>query len=338
MLSRCIAKIVRGEDLSAEESADAMEHIVSDEASPARIADYLSALCVKGETVDEITGAARTLRKHSLKVKLPKGISVDLCGTGGDYKDTFNISTITSFVLAAAGVIVAKHGNRASSGRCGSADLLEGLGVNIGLLPPGVENCINKIRMGFMFAPVFHPSMKRVAAIRKEMGIRTIFNLLGPLTNPAQAETQLVGVFSKSLLVPYANVLRALGVNKAIIVHGEGGYDEATTTGINYIARLEHQTITEDIVDPQTLGLPKADSKDLVGGDINKNIVICREILQNGAGPRHDTVLLNASLALVITGKAADYKEGLALARETIASGGAEEVLERLVTISNEVA
>lgn len=338
MIKESFSKLMGGGSLSAEDSAVAMAEIMTGGAPPVLVGAYLTALHMKGESVEEIVGAAKIMREYSLKVSLPEGSAVDLCGTGGDGKNTFNISTISSFVLAGSGVTVAKHGNRAASSMCGSADLLEGLGVNIELSPDGVEKCFKEAGIGFMFAPVFHPAMKNVVPIRKELGIRTIFNMLGPLTNPAGVKTQLIGVFDRSLLVSYAEVLRGLGAENAIIVHGEGGYDEATTTGLNFIARLKDGKIFEETLDPQSLGFSKSSPDEIAGGDAEKNMAICNSILKGGRGPEFDTIVINSALALVAVGKAMNYKEGLAIAREAIDNGAAMRALEKMVKVSNEVA
>jgi anthranilate phosphoribosyltransferase len=338
MILEAIRKLLSRGDLDEKEAAVVMAEIMEGKASHAQIAAYLVALRLKGETVSELVGSVRCMRDHALTVEIGDADAVDLCGTGGDGKHTFNISTTCAFVVAGSGVKVAKHGNRAASSRCGSADLLEALGVRIGLQPEQVARCIEEVGLGFMFAPVYHPAMKNVAPVRKDLGIRTIFNVLGPLANPARVTRQMIGVFDSALLEDIAHALRGLGTKTAVIVHGQTGYDEATTTDINKAAVLRRGEVSTMTVDPAELGFPTAKPHDLKGGSQEENAEITRRILEGEEGPRTDTVLLNSALALMAAERAAGLDEGIALARESIESGKAKEVLSHLVQVSLSLA
>ncbi|MFC1548118.1 anthranilate phosphoribosyltransferase, partial [Candidatus Neomarinimicrobiota bacterium] len=285
----------------------------------------------KGETASEIAGFAQAMREKMIKVPLGTD-AIDLCGTGGDAKGTFNISTIASFVVAGAGVPVAKHGNRSITSSCGSADLLAALGVDIHLPPEKVAKAIEKVGLGFMFAPSLHPAMKHVMPARKALGIRTIFNILGPLTNPAGTNRQLLGIFDGTLTETMAKVLKKLGSREAMLVHGEDGLDELTTTSSSKVSHLLRTgVIKSSILNPRSLGLPMATLEDLKGGTAEENATIAIDILQGESGPKRDVVVLNAAAGLVVGGAATDLKDGIQLAGESIDSGRARKVLERLI-------
>jgi anthranilate phosphoribosyltransferase len=334
-LSEAISKIASGQSLTQDEAAEAFELIMSGAATDAQIGALLMGMRVRGETVEEIAGAARALRAVAVPVRSPEG-AIDTCGTGGDAKGTHNISTCAAFVVAGAGVPVAKHGNRSISSRSGSADVLAALGVNIECGPETVARCIEQGGLGFMFAPVHHPTIRHVTELRRELGIRTIFNLLGPLTNPAGTKYQLVGVFSEDWVEPVAHVLGLLGAERAWVVHGADGLDELTTTGISHVAVLDKGQVSTFRISPRNAGLPEARPQDLVGGDVAENAAHIRAVLQGNQGPLRDIVLLNAAAALLVAGKAKTLREGVALAAESINSGKAMSVLEALVTLSRD--
>ena len=294
---------------------------------------------LKGETVAELVGCARAMRANAVKVVCQQSDLVDTCGTGGDGTGTFNVSTLVALVAAGAGLTVAKHGNRSVSSQCGSADLLEALGVNIDLGPEEIARCIDTVGIGFLFAQRLHPAMKNVAVPRRELGIRTIFNVLGPLTNPASASIQLLGVYSPDWTEPLAQVLRTLGTKRALVVHGHDGLDELSTTGINKITRLSDGEISTFELDPTSLGLPLATLDDLKGGPVQENVQITMGMLIRGEkGPRRDIVLLNAAAIMVAAGKAADFNSGLAMANESLDSGQALKKLEELIRLSQSLA
>ena len=337
-IKEAIGKVMLGEDLSGEEAEAVMGQIMDGEATPAQIGAFLTALRLKGETVEEITGCARAMRRSAVPVRPRRRDLVDTCGTGGDRTGTFNISTTAAFVVAGAGLGVAKHGNRSVSSHCGSADLLEALGVNLELTPEQVAHCIDEVGIGFLFAPRLHPAMKHAIGPRREMGVRTIFNILGPLTNPAGATRQIMGVYDPNLTSPLAQVLGRLGGQAAFVVHGADGLDELSTTGINRVSHLRDDSVKDFSLDPAKLGLPEARLEDLRGGTANENAQITQAILAGERGPRRDVVLLNAAAALVAGGVARDFKEGLQQAAEAIDSGRAREKLEGLVAFSQACA
>lgn len=334
MIKEAIAKLVEREDLSTVEAEEAMQEIMRGEATPSQIGAFLAALRMKGETVAEITGCARAMRANALKVAVDQEQLVDTCGSGGDNSGTFNISTIVALIVAACGVAVAKHGNRSASSRCGSADLLEALGVRIDMGPEGVARCIREVGFGFLFAPRFHPAMKFAAAPRREMGIRTIFNILGPLTNPASASVQLLGIYDPQLTEPLARVLHQLGTSRAMVVHGADGLDELSTTGVNKVTQLYEGEIITYHLDPHSLGLPPAHLNELKGGMPEDNAEITLRLLQGERGAMRDIVLLNAAAALLTAGKAEDLIEGMKIAAEAIDSGQALGKLEHLKQFS----
>jgi anthranilate phosphoribosyltransferase len=326
--------VAAGETLTEGEAAEAFDLIMSGAASDAQIGALLMAMRVRGETVDEITGAARAMRARALKTKAPDG-AIDTCGTGGDARGTHNISTCAAFVVAGAGVPVAKHGNRSISSRSGSADVLAALGVNIECGPEAIARCIEACGLGFMFAPSHHAAMRHVAKARSELGVRTIFNLLGPLANPASTQYQLVGVFAEQWVEPIAQVLGRLGVKRAWVVHGSDGLDELTTTGISHVAVLDAGTVSRFNVSPRNAGLPEAKPEDLTGGDAAENAAHIRAVLGGSQGSFRDIVLLNAGAALLVAGKAETLREGVALAAESIDNGKAKSVLEALIKLSH---
>ncbi len=335
MIREAISKLVDGHDLTEAEAEGVMDQIMDGQATNAQIGAFLTALRIKGETTAEITGCARAMRRKAIPVRPQRTDLVDTCGTGGDRSGTFNISTTVALVVAGAGLGVAKHGNRSVSSHCGSADVLEALGVNLDLTPSEVAECIDRVGIGFLFAPRLHPAMKYAIGPRREMGIRTAFNILGPLTNPAKAPAQLMGVYDAALTEPLAEVLRALGSRAAFVVHGADGLDELSTTGVNKVSAFTDGRVTTFALDPRELGLPRARLEDLRGGSPEENAGITRSILNGEEGPQRDIVLLNAAAALTAGGVAPELQEGLVRAAESIDSGMAKQALEGLVAYSN---
>jgi len=333
-----IEKLQRRVDLTVDEAAGAMETIMNGQAPPSQIAGFLVGLAMKGERPDEIVGLARTMRSRAMKLSRSFAPVFDTCGTGGDGAHTFNVSTVAALALAASGVRVAKHGNRSASSRCGSADLLEALGVNVSATPPIVERCLENAGIAFLFAQVFHPSMRHAAPTRKELGVRTAFNLLGPLTNPAGASRQLVGVPRPELTELVARSLAQLGTDRAWVVHGADGLDELSTTGYTKVSECRDGAVNTFYLHPADVGLPKGGSEALKGGEAADNAAIARAILAGEKGPRRDIVLLNAGASLLIAGKAATVPEGIAMAADAIDSGRAAHVLRTLVSLSQEAA
>ena len=337
MIREAIDALVRGKDLSQEKAAQAMNEMMEGEATPAQIAAFITALRIKGETVDEITGMATTMREKSLKVTTD-GFLVDTCGTGGDGQGTINVSTTAALVAAAAGAKVAKHGNRSASGGPGSADVLEALGVKIDLSPDGVQRCLEEVGIGFMFAQVFHPAMRHAAGPRREIGIRTVFNILGPLTNPAGAHAQLLGVADPVVGEKMAQVLGRLGTQRAMVVHGEEGLDEISISSLTRVWELGGGDVRTYTVSPEDAGLSRSSLKGIQGGSIERNAELLQGILRGEAGPALDVVLLNAAAALVVGDMARDLKEGVELARSTVASGAALEKLKALANLSQRLS
>jgi len=334
MIKEALSKIVSGSDLTLTEAREVMREIMKGEATQAQIGAFLTALRMKGETADEIAGCALAMRESAIAVKPKRNQLVDTCGTGGDGKGTFNISTTVAFVAAGAGLAVAKHGNRSVSSHCGSADLLQTLGVNLELSPEQVARCIDEVGIGFLFAPKLHPAMKYALGPRQEIGLRTIFNILGPLSNPAGAKRQLLGVYNSNLTELMAEVLRALGAEHAFVVHGADGLDELSVTGQNKISRLYDGYIETYYLNPQDLGLPRGRLSDLAGGSIEDNVTITKGLLKGERGPKRDIVLLNTAAVLIVGGGAKDFGEGLKLAAESIDSANALRKLEQLVEFS----
>ncbi|MBP1710222.1 MAG: anthranilate phosphoribosyltransferase [Deltaproteobacteria bacterium] len=335
MIKEAIDKAVRRIDLPEAEMMAAMEEIMGGEASPAQIAAFITALRMKGETVEEVTGAARIMRQKATRVNACATTIVDTCGTGGDKLNTFNISTTTAFVVAAAGIIVAKHGNRAVSSGCGSADVLEALGVNISVDQEIVEECIQQIGIGFLFAPKLHGAMKYAIGPRREIGIRTIFNMLGPLTNPAGATAQLLGVYDPKLTEMFADVLKNMGTKRAFIVHGLDGLDEVTITGETRVAELKDGIVRTYNIHPKDYVGTTYPLDDIRGGDPTTNAQITRDVLSGKPGACRDVVLMNAALAIVAGEKAANIKEGVKVAADCIDSGIAVKKLQALIEMSN---
>ena len=333
-LPGAIERALLREHLSVEEAEAVMMRIMSGEATPAQIGAYLAALRAKGETVAEITGFAQAMRHHVTAVRPTRHPLIDTCGTGGDGANTFNISTTAALVVAGAGIAVAKHGNRSVSSRCGSADLLQALGVNLDLEPDSVARCIDEVGFGFLYAPRLHPAMKHAIGPRREMGVRTVFNILGPLTNPASASVQLIGVYNRSLIEPLAHVLHELGAQAAFVVNSADGLDELSTTGLNYVASLRDGHVHCFTLDPVEQGLERATLTQIRGGDAGENARITRQILTGERAPRRDVVLLNAGMALVAADAAKDAREGIAQAAGSIDSGRALAVLEELIAFT----
>jgi anthranilate phosphoribosyltransferase len=338
-VQHAIAKISKGQHLTSQEAEAAMDEIMTGTATPAQIGGYLMALRLKGETIDEITGSARSMRRAANHPPVAAEGLVDTCVTGGAGSATFNISTTVAFVVAGTGLPVAKHGNRAASSKCGSADVLNALGVNLNLTPEQVADCITSVGIGFLFAPMFHPAMKHAIGPRRELGVRTIFNVLGPLSNPAGARRQLMGVYAAELTEPLANVLCQLGGEAAFVVHGDGGLDELTTTGPNYVSELRDGRVTSYTLDPQSLGFKPCKPQDLLGSDPEENAKITHGILDGTVdSAKRDVVLLNAAAGIVAGGKASNLKEGIDLAAKSIDSGAALGKLNALVEHSQKFA
>ena len=350
MLKQVIQKVVDRSNLSEEEMEAAMEVIMSGQATPAQIGAFITALRLKGETIEEITGAARVMRRKATRIRVDNAsinidrdkanldleTIVDTCGTGGDGTNTFNVSTTAAFVVAGCGLRVAKHGNRSVSSLCGSADVIESLGVNLDIPPAVVEKCLNQVGIGFLYAPALHGAMKYAIGPRREIGIRTIFNILGPLTNPAGANVQVLGVYEKELTPVLAEVLNKLGTRSAFVVYGEGSLDEISISGKTQVSELKNGQVTTYTIEPEDFGLPRAHLNDIRGGDVQENAGIVLSVLQGEPGPRRDMVLLNAAAALVAAGRAADFPDGITQAAEAIDAGRALEKLEEMKAITNE--
>jgi len=338
-LSRYLTTLAAGQSLTEQDAEAAFTVIMNGEASEDELRTFLVTLADRGETVDEITGAARVMRARATRINAPDG-SIDTCGTGGDGAGTLNISTAVSFVVAACGVPVAKHGNRAASSKSGAADVLAALGVNIEATPEVTEECLRKTGVGFLFAPKYHSAMKHVGPVRQQLKRRTIFNLLGPLSNPAGAKRQLLGVFAERWIKPMAETLGHLGSEAAWVVHGSDGLDEITTTGATKIAKLSRKSdggfdVTLDEIAPEDVGLKRATLDDIKGGDAAHNAAAMRTLLHGRGGPYRDIVVLNSAAALVVAGKATDLKTGAAMATDALINGRAGKVLAALVAVSN---
>ena len=349
IIADAVRALLERRNLSRVEAAGAMDAIMSGAATNAQIAAFLIALRMKGETVEELIGFAQVMRQKVVRVRTrgdevagltgtDREMLIDTCGTGGDASGTFNVSTATAFVVAGTGLKVAKHGNRSSSTLCGSADVVESLGISLELTPAQVGRCIDEIGIGFMYAPLLHTAMKHVMPARREIGVRTVFNLLGPLTNPAGANAQLIGVASAGLTEPLARVLAELGTIRAFVVHGADGLDEISNTGESQISEVHEGVVRSSRVRPEDFGLPRATIRDLRGGDRGENAQIIRLVLGGEPGPRRDIVLMNAAAALVAGGKARDLKEGVGMASQSIDSGAAASKLAALVERSQSLA
>lgn len=335
MIKEALACVVRREDLAEREMMEVMTEIMEGKATPAQIAAFITALRLKGETVEEVTGAARIMRQKATRIDARSPIIVDTCGTGGDGRSTFNISTTAAFIVAAAGVTVAKHGNRAVSSGCGSADVLEALGVNVDAPPDVVEECIQEVGMGFLFAPKLHGAMKYAIGPRREIGIRTIFNMLGPLTNPAGANCQLIGVYDASLTEMFAGVLKNMKTKRAFIVHGYDGLDEATVTMTTRVSELKDGLVTTYDIDSADYFGDRYPVEALRGGDAAANAEILKDVLSGKNGARRAVVLLNGALAIMAAGKAETLREGISVAGDVIDSGAALKKLQALIEASN---
>ncbi|MGD8520801.1 MAG: anthranilate phosphoribosyltransferase [Desulfobacterales bacterium] len=350
MIKELISKIVSGEDLTETEMEKAMDEIMTGSATPAQIGAFITALRLKGETVDEIAGAARVMRAKATRIcvnnhlvnidrdeiNIEDETILDVVGTGGDGTKTFNVSTTTAFVAAGGGVKVAKHGNRAISSLCGSADVLENLGVKLDLTSTDVERCINEIGIGFLYAPLFHGAMKHAAGPRQEIGIRSIFNLLGPVTNPAGASVQVLGVYEQSLTDKIALVLKRLGTKEAFVVCGEGTFDEISICGPTKVSHLKENNVRTFQMTPEEYGFKRAALEEIVGGNAEENATIVRDILDGEKGPKRDMVLLNASAAFVAAGRCDNFKEGIEIAMEVIDSNSARKKLDKLVDFTQQ--
>jgi len=335
MIREAIGKLVDGGDLTQAEAVQVMNEIMEGAATPAQLAGFITALRVKGETVTEIAGLARVMRDKALRVEVPDAAGLlDTCGTGGDASHTFNISTASALVAAGAGLRVAKHGNRAASSACGSADVLEALGVKIDVGPETVAKSIAEAGIGFMFAPTYHPAMRHAAGPRRELGVRTVFNILGPLTNPARAGHQIVGVPRPELVETIANVLGELGTRHAIVVHGADGLDELSLSGPSIVAEYKNGVVTTHEVAPQELGLRHATVDQIQGGEIDRNRQIIENVLNGEPGPYRDIVVLNAAAALIAGDAATGFADGIESARESLDSGNARERLEALISVT----
>jgi anthranilate phosphoribosyltransferase len=331
--SEAIEQLLQGTALTREQARNVMDQVMAGEATTAQIAGLLIALRAKGETVEEMTGFVESMRAHATPLEVPSG-TIDTCGTGGDRAGTFNISTAAALVAAGAGIPVAKHGNRAASSRCGSADVLEALGVDITLGAEGVRRCIDAAGIGFCFAPSFHPAMRHAGPARRELGVRTVFNVLGPLANPGRVRRQALGVGAPALAPLMIRVLQDLGHERALVFYGEDGLDELTTTGPSRVFELKAGTVTEYQLDPKDLGLGRSRPEDLRGGTPAENAALLQQVLDGEAGPRREVVVLNAAAAVLAAGKADQWPEAMALARESLDSGRAKQALSRLVDAS----
>lgn len=329
-----LEKVMNRQDLSFEEAKAWMLSMMNGERTPVEITALIVALRMKSEAVEEIAGFASVMREKALPLKHQHSTLVDTCGTGGDHSGTFNISTISAFVVAGSGIPVAKHGNIAVSSKCGSADLLKALGINIQCAIERMQEALNEVGICFLFAPLYHEAMKHAAAPRKEMGIRTIFNLLGPLSNPAKANIQILGVYQKDLTEKLAEVLKQLRVEHAVVLHGEGGLDEATITGKTWMSELHHGQITHKIISPEEFDLPRAQKEEILGGDIDQNKKIALDILNGKLGPMADIVALNAGLAIYTAGFAKTLKDGINLAFLSLSEGKALEKMKQLAKIT----
>ncbi|MGB2952702.1 MAG: anthranilate phosphoribosyltransferase [Gaiellaceae bacterium] len=334
MIQQALAQLLDGRDLSQQEARDVMGQIMNGEATPAQIGGFLIALRLKGETADEIAGCAEAMREHVLAVNPRRDDLVDTAGTGGDGARTFNISTAAALLAAAAGAAVAKHGNRAVSSSSGSADVLEALGFRLELPPQRIERSIDELGFGFLFAPTHHPAMRHAAPVRRELAARTVFNVLGPLTNPAGARAQVVGVYAPELVPTIAEVLARLGAHRAFVVHGAGGIDELSPVGPNLVCEVVDGGVRRREIDPLELGVPRCSPEELGGGTPEENAAAIRAVFAGENGGRRSAVLLNAAGAIAAAGHAADLREGLELAREALDSGAAAERLDRLIAFS----
>jgi anthranilate phosphoribosyltransferase len=349
IITEAVRALVDRRDLTRIEAAAAMEAIMTGAATGAQIGAFLTALRMKGETVEELIGFAQVMRQKVVRIRArgddvagmsgtDREMLIDTCGTGGDATGTFNVSTATAFVVAGAGLRVAKHGNRSVSSLCGSADVVETLGISLELPPDKVTRCLEEVGIGFLYAPLLHTAMKHVMPARREMGVRTVFNMLGPLTNPAGANAQIIGVYAASLTEPLARVLAELGTVRAFVVHGADNLDEISNTGESRVSEVREGAVRTYVVRPEDFGMARASIKDLAGGDREQNAEIIRAVLAGAPGPRRDIVLMNAAAALVAGARARDLKDGVAVAAQSIDSGAARGKLDALVTLSRRLA
>lgn len=335
-LQEALNRVIENHDLTQEEAADIAGVLMRGEATQAQIGGFLVALRMKGETVDEIAGFVRAMRQNAIPCPVTVPV-VDIVGTGGDHSGTFNISTTASFVIAGAGHAVAKHGNRGISSRSGAADVLASIGLSLDLNPEEVARCVGEAGVGFLFAQSFHPAMKHVGPARREMAVRTVFNLLGPMTNPAGTKRLVIGVFAKRWCRPLAEALAVLGTEKAWVVHGSDGLDEITTTGPTHVCEWDGTRIAEFEISPEQVGLAVASESDIKGGDPAENAEILKSILDGAKGPKRDIVVLNAAAALFVSGKASSLVDGVARAQASIDSGAARKAMDALVALSREL-
>ncbi len=336
MLTKYIRKITDGEDLTFEEAKTAMDAVLDGGATPVQISAYLTALRMKGETIDEISGSAAMMNSKASLIAPNVPDYVDCVGTGGDGTNTFNISTTAAFAIAGSGAKTAKHGNRAVSSKCGSADVLEALGVNIMITPEQVKECVEKIGIGFMFARTMHPCMKTVSGVRSEIKIRTLFNILGPLSNPSNAKHQVIGVFDENLTHPLAEAMMKLGITAGMTVCGvDDGMDELSTIGKTKISEIKDGKVIDYFIEPEDMGLKRAKAEDIKGGDVTENVAITLGVLNGEKGPRRDIVVLNAGAAIYTTGLAKSIREGVRMAEKAIDSGAAKEKLNQLKEMTN---
>jgi anthranilate phosphoribosyltransferase len=349
IITEALRALVERRDLSRIEAAAAMEAIMSGAATNAQIAAFLTALRMKGETVEELIGFAQVMRQKVVRIRTrgdevaaltgtDREMLIDTCGTGGDATSTFNVSTATAFVVAGSGLRVAKHGNRSVSSLCGSADVVEALGISLELSPPKVARCVDEVGIGFLYAPLLHTAMKHVMPARREMGVRTVFNMLGPLTNPAGANAQVIGVYSPALTEPLARVLAELGTIRAFVVHGSDNLDEISNTGESRVSEVREGLVRTFSVRPEDFGMTRASIRDLQGGDREQNAQIIRALLEGEPGPRRDIVLMNAAAALVAGARARDLKDGVGQAAQSIDNGAARAKLQALVALSQRLA
>lgn len=336
MIKQAINKIINQSNLTESEIYDSIKSIMQGNVSDAQIGSFLTALRMKGETIEEITGAAKAMRSMSIKIKSPKG-TIDTCGTGGDETGTFNISTASAFLLASVGIPVAKHGNRSISSKSGSADVLEALGVKIDLNPEQVEKCLFETNFAFLFAPLFHPAMKYVAQTRREIGIRTIFNILGPITNPADTKIQLIGIFKPDLTEIIAQVLSHLGSSRALVVHGLDGLDEISISNKTLVAELKDGNVNTYYIEPEDVGLSKSPLESVIGGDKELNADIIMSVFEGAKGPPRDIVVLNAGAAIYISGNSESIKDGVKIAQEAIDSKKTLNKLKEIVSITKKL-
>ncbi|GMQ59022.1 anthranilate phosphoribosyltransferase [Vallitalea sediminicola] len=337
MIRDAIEKLRSGNDLSEIEMIDCIEKIMTGKVSESLIASFLTAMTIKGESIQEITGGAKVLRRKSVPMNLNDLYTVDTCGTGGDGFSTYNISTAVSILIAAAGIPVVKHGNRSVSSKCGSADVLETLGININLTPEQSESMVRDIGICFLFAPKYHQTMKYVAPVRRELGFRTIFNILGPLANPARAKAQIVGVYNENMTDKIAHVLSNIGVKRALVVHGKDGLDELTITCNSKVTELNDKCIKTYEIDPQMYGINKAELVDITGGTVEENAEIIRKLLDGEKGPKRDILVLNAGAAIYVAGKADSLEQGINIARNILDSKKAKAKLEEFISYSNSI-